>query len=69
MEVRCCERVLKHLQSLGLKIRVFATDRSTTIRALMAKVFPNIKHNFDVWLVQKTLFSIQPSLKPDPGIL
>ena len=49
MEVEGCQRLLKYLQSIGLKIRVFATDRSTKIRAMMIKVFPEIKHQFDIW--------------------
>ena len=53
MEVEGCQRLLQYLQSVGLKIRVFATDRSTTIRAMMAKMFPEIKHQFDIWYVLK----------------
>jgi len=49
MEVNACERLLKFLLSRDLKIRLFATDRSTTIRTLMAKEFPQIKHQFDIW--------------------
>ena len=49
MEVNGCERLLRYLLSVGLKIRVFATDRSTTITSLMAKCFPNIKHQYDIW--------------------
>ena len=52
MEVEACERLLKYLIAVGLTIRVFATDRSTTIRAMMSKVFPWIKHQFDVWWVE-----------------
>ena len=49
MEVQACERLIKYLVSVGLNIRVFATDRSTTIRTMMAAVFPWIKHQFDIW--------------------
>ena len=49
MEVAACERLLKYLLSTGMKIRVFATDRSTSIRTLMAKEFPQINHQFDLW--------------------
>ena len=49
MEVKACERLIKYLVSVGLNIRVFATDRSTTIRTMMAAVYPWIKHQFDIW--------------------
>ena len=49
MEVQGCESLLKNLISLGLQIRVFATDRSTAIRSMMKKKFQWIKHQFDVW--------------------
>ena len=32
MEVKGCERLLKFLESVGLNIRVFSSDWSTTIR-------------------------------------
>ena len=49
MEVNACENLLNYLLSTGMKIRVYATDRSTTIRALMATKFQQIKHQFDIW--------------------
>ena len=49
MEVNAAERLLKYLVSCGLNIRVFATDRSTSVRTMMAKVFPWIRHQFDIW--------------------
>jgi len=53
MEVNACERLIKYLVSVGLNIRVFATDRSTTIRTMMAAVFPWIRHQFDIWHFSK----------------
>ena len=49
MEVEACKRLIQYLLSCGLTIRVFASDRSTTIRSMMAKTFPGIKHQFDIW--------------------
>ena len=52
MEVNGCKNLLNYLLSQGMAIRVFASDRSISIRSLMAKSFPWIKHNFDVWYVE-----------------
>ena len=49
MEVLACKRLLKFLQDEGLIILVFSTDWSTTIRKVMEKEYPHIKHNNDPW--------------------
>ena len=49
MKVDACERLLTFLLSKGLNITVFASDRSTSLRKMMARVFWWIKHNFDPW--------------------
>ena len=49
MELKACERLLSSLIACGVLIRVFATDRSTSIRSMMIKNHPLIKHQFDPW--------------------
>ena len=63
MEVNAVERLLTRLQEIGLKIRVFATDRSVTVRKLMAKMFPHIKHQFDVWYCKMIFTDISSVIK------
>ena len=50
MEVFALKSLLDFLQCCGIKIAVLVTDRSTAVRAMMAKDFPSINHQFDIWL-------------------
>ena len=50
MEVKLCDSILKNLLKDGLPIKVFSTDKSTSIRKLLANSYGNIKHNYDPWL-------------------
>ena len=49
MEVFALKSLLDFLSGCGIQIAVLVTDRSTTIRAMMAKEFSSISHQFDVW--------------------
>ena len=51
MEVAACERLIRFLLSKGVDIRAFATDRSISIRKMIKTLFPNLRHEFDPWLV------------------
>ena len=55
MEVKGCERLLKFLESVGLNIRVFSSDWSTTIRKLLETKFPHILHQNDPWHYNKNI--------------
>lgn len=50
MEVFALKSLLDFLQCCGVKIAVLVTDRSTSVRAMMAKDFSSINHQFDIWL-------------------
>ena len=50
MEVFSLRSLLNFLKSCDIKIAVLVTDRSTTVRAMLAAEFPEINHQFDIWL-------------------
>ena len=52
MEVFSLKSLLGFLKKCGVKISVLATDRSTSVRAMMSADFAEISHQFDVWYLQ-----------------
>ena len=55
MEVEGLKLCFDHLDGQNVKIAKLATDRHVQERAHMKKERPNIKHNFDVWHVAKSV--------------
>ena len=53
MEKDCFDHLLKELIAKGLHIEVVVTDRSASIKKLMAESYPMINHQFDIWHVCK----------------
>ena len=52
MEVFALKSLLTFLTvNCQIRIRVLVTDRSTSVRKMLAKDFPSISHQFDIWLV------------------
>ncbi|XP_077155372.1 uncharacterized protein LOC143817781 [Ranitomeya variabilis] len=49
------ERNINFFLEQGLDIQVIATDRYVAIRKLMREKYPNIQHQFDVWLLAKSV--------------
>ena len=49
MEVFSLRSLLNFLKSCDIKIAVLVTDRSTSVRAMLAAEFPEINHQFDIW--------------------
>ena len=50
MEVFALKSLLTFLTvNCGIRIRVLVTDRSTSVRTMLAKDFPAIDHQFDIW--------------------
>jgi hypothetical protein len=49
MEVFALKSLLIFLKNAKVNIRVLVTDRSTSVRSMMEKDFPEIKHEFDPW--------------------
>ena len=49
MEVFALKSLLHFLRNTGMNISVLVTDRSTTVRAMLTKEFPEINHQFDIW--------------------
>ena len=49
MEVFALRSLLDFLGACGVKIGVLVTDRSTSVRAMLAQEYPAIKHQFDIW--------------------
>ncbi|XP_014669579.1 PREDICTED: uncharacterized protein LOC106810658 [Priapulus caudatus] len=47
------KRIVTRLLEHGLNIGTIATDRHTTIRAIIRKDFPGLQHQFDVWHMVK----------------
>ena len=55
MELEGLKRCLDHLQQERVVISKLATDRHVQVRAHMKKERPQIKHNFDVWHMAKSV--------------
>ena len=55
MELEGLKRCLDHLQEENVAIAKLATDRHIQVRAHLKKERPNIKHNFDVWHMAKSV--------------
>jgi hypothetical protein len=61
LEKIACEELLNRVteklaeNSPGQSITAFSTDRSTSVRSMMAKKFPNISHQFDPWHLSKSI--------------
>ena len=53
MEYEGCKRTLNYLIKNKVPIECLTTDRHTTITAKMKSVYPNIKHQYDVWHLSK----------------
>ena len=50
MEVFALKSLLTFLTvNCQIRIRVLVTDRSTSVRKMLAKDFPSILHQFDIW--------------------
>ena len=50
MEPAAARTCIEFLEwALGKIITAFATDRSVTMRKMMANLFPHINHQFDIW--------------------
>ena len=50
MEVDACDRLLEFLKLRGVKVAVFASDRSISVRKMMKEKHPDVRHQFDPWL-------------------
>lgn len=48
-------RGLDHLLEDGVKIDILATDRHVTITSIMKKEYSEIKHQFDIWHLVKSV--------------
>jgi len=55
MEKEGFERCLKSMKDQGVSIHTLTTDRHTGISSAMDKEHPDIKHQFDVWHVSKSI--------------
>ena len=55
MELEGLKRCLDHLQEENVTIAKLATDRHIQVRAHLKKERPNIKYNFDVWHMAKSV--------------
>ena len=55
MEPAALDTSLQFLQDAGIKPTHLVTDRSTTVRTLMASKYPEIVHQFDVWHFVKNI--------------
>ena len=55
MELEGLKRCLDHLQEERVVISKLATDRHVQVRAHMKKERSQIKHNFDVWHMAKSV--------------
>jgi len=73
MEKEGFERCIDHIQNQGLTIHRIATDRHISIGSVMNKKYTNIRHQFDIWhvsksvvkkLTQKSLLKGNGDLKP-----
>ena len=53
MEYEGCKRSLDNLLNRKISIRCLTTDRHTQITAQLAKNYPSIKHQYDVWHLAK----------------
>ena len=49
---RCC---LQFLEVAGVEVAAFCTDRSSSMRTMMATEFPQISHQFDIWHAAKNV--------------
>jgi len=62
LERQACERLLMNLTNRSnCKIQLFLTHRHKGIRAFIRTQHPNIKHEFDIWHLSKSLMK---RLKP-----
>ena len=73
MELEGLKRCVDHVEGENVKIAKLATDRHVQVRAHMKKERPDIKHNFNVWHVAKSVQKelskkaqtvARPALKP-----
>jgi len=55
MEYEGCKRSLDNLLNHQLPIRCLSTDRHVQITAQLQKRYPNIKHQYDVWHLAKSV--------------
>ncbi|XP_063050308.1 uncharacterized protein LOC134445152 [Engraulis encrasicolus] len=55
MELTGFQRGLDHLQTQGVNVGVVTTDRSPSIRKTMRETYCDIRHEFDVWHVNKSV--------------
>jgi hypothetical protein len=61
LEKIACEELLNRITDklAGIRpdqsIKAFSTDRSTSVRSMMAKKFPHISHQFDPWHLSKSI--------------
>jgi len=53
MEKTGLAKSLDVLQSSGLSVDVFVTDRHPQIQKYMREALPSVKHYYDVWHVAK----------------
>ena len=49
---RCC---LEFLEGSGVEVSAFATDKSPSMRTMMATHFPHVRHQFDIWHAAKNV--------------
>ena len=55
MKTEGLQRCLSNVLSSGLQIESIATDRHTSVGALMKKKYPHIEHQYDVWHLAKCI--------------
>ena len=49
MEVFSLKSLLTFLENCGIKVQMIVTDRSRSVRSMLALEFAHIDHQFDVW--------------------
>ena len=49
---------LEYLLGLGLVVKTFVSDRHSAIAKHMREKFSNITHNFDIWHLKKSMFTL-----------
>ena len=55
MEVFALKSLLNFLQNTGITISALVTDRSSSVRAMMATDFASVDHQFDAWHYVKSI--------------
>lgn len=55
LEKAACQKVLHRLQNSDFNVELFLSDRHRGIRCMLRNEFPQVRHQFDVWHLAKSL--------------